>query len=85
MHLQTKTKTNREMSLLYKKEEDVVYEVSIKKPSLVEDGKEPIIELRFIADCGKHGCWESMDYYKLTPKRLLEILQSFDDYEEHEL
>ncbi len=79
------------MSLLYKKEEDVVYYVTVKKPSsvhgdivLTESGENPI-ELRFIADCGKHGCRENMDYYKLTPKRLLEVLQSFEDYEEHEL
>jgi hypothetical protein len=73
------------MSLLYKKEEDVVYEVTIKKPSLVEVGVEPIIEFSFIADCGKHGCWETMGYYKLTPKRLLEVIHSFEDYEEHEI
>ena len=79
------------MSLLYKKAEDVVYEVSIKKSSLVHgdvvltESGENTIELRFIADCGKHGCWENMGYYKLTPKRLQQILYSFDDYEEHEL
>ena len=78
------------MSLLYKKAEDVVYEVSIKKRvhgdvEILTESGENTIELSFIADCGKHGCWETMDYYKLTPKRLLEILQSFEDCEEHEL
>ena len=67
------------MSLLYKKPEDLTYIVYSWKD---KDGK---LTLDFYADCGKHGTLEMLAGYKLTPKRLLEILQERDDYKEEEL
>jgi hypothetical protein len=57
------------MSLLYKDRKDVITSVDIKQV----DGK---VVLDFSADCGKFGTDEMLDGYTLTPKRLLEILQS---------
>lgn len=67
------------MSLLYKNPEDVTYLVDTWKD---KDGR---LILDFYADCGKHGTLEMMAGYKLTPKRLLEILQDRDDYKDDEL
>lgn len=66
------------MSLLYKKREELEYKVDIDQ----EDG---IIRFMFWANCGKHGTDEVLDGYNLSPKRLLDILQDRDDYQEHEL
>ena len=44
-----------------------------------------ILELDFYSDCGKFGADELLDSYKLTPKRLLQILQKHEGYEESEL
>ena len=57
------------MSLLYKDRKDVITSVDIKQV----DGK---VVLDFSADCGKFGTDEMLDGYTLTPKRLLEILES---------
>lgn len=61
------------MSLLYKKESDLIYKVEVKT---LPDGK---IVLQFSADCGKFGTEESLDEYELTVKELLAILQKHDD------
>ena len=66
------------MSLLYKDPKDLKYFADI-----IEIDDKIIID--FYADCGKHGTLEMMAGYKLTPKRLLEILQDRDDYKDHEL
>ena len=66
------------MSLLYKNKEDVTTTVVIKR----EEGK---IGLEFSADCGQFGTDEMLDAYSLTPERLLEILQEYDYYLDHEL
>jgi hypothetical protein len=65
------------MSLLYKDRKDVITSVDIKE----KDGK---IILDFSADCGKFGTDEMLDGYTLTPKRLLEILQSREDITDEE-
>ena len=67
------------MSLLYKNPEDVTIEVDIK----ILPTKE--IEFDFSADCGKFGTDELIDYYKLTPKRLLEILNKEKNYSDNEI
>ena len=66
------------MSLLYKPKEEQTLNCKIKQ----EDGK---IVLDFYSDCGKFGTYEMLDGYKLTPERLLQILQDRDDYYEDEL
>ncbi len=66
------------MSLLYKNKEDVIYSCYMKQ----ENGK---IHLEFWSDCGKHGTDEILAEYKLTPKRLLSILNDRDDYHDDEL
>ena len=66
------------MSLLYKPKEEQVTTCEIKQ----KDGK---IVLYFYSDCGKFGTDEMLDSYKLTPERLLQILQDRDDYSEDEL
>ena len=66
------------MSLLYKPKEEQTTTCEIKQ----EDGK---IVLDFYSDCGKFGTDEMLDGYKLTPERLLQILQDRDDYSENEL
>lgn len=68
------------MGILYKNKEDVTTSVDIVK----KDGS---VEFLFSADCGKHGMDEMLDGYKLTPSRLLEILQSkeVDFYTEDEI
>tara|TARA_R110002167_G_scaffold70194_1_gene197658 strand:- start:584 stop:781 length:198 start_codon:yes stop_codon:yes gene_type:complete len=63
---------------LYKNKEDVTTTVVIKR----EEGK---IELEFSADCGKFGTDEMLDAYSLTPERLLEVLQEYDNYLDNEL
>ena len=44
-----------------------------------------VLELRFFSDCGKFGTEEILDEYKLTPERLLQILQEYEGYSEDEL
>lgn len=66
------------MSLLYKPKEEQTTTCEIKQ----EDG---IIILDFYNDGGKFGIEECLDGYRLTPQRLLSILQSVDNYTEEEL
>ena len=66
------------MSLLYKTKEEQTTTCEIKQ----ECGK---IILEFYSDGGKFGTDEMLDGYKLTPERLLQILQDRDDYSEDEL
>ena len=63
---------------LYKNKEDVITTVVIKR----EEGK---IGLEFSADCGTFGADEMLDGYTLTPERLLEVLQEYDNYLDNEL
>lgn len=67
------------MSLLYPKEENIIYSVEIKRFS---DG---LVNLFFTSNGGKFGTDETLAEYNLTPKRLLEILNDRDDYKENEL
>ena len=60
------------MSLLYKKESDLKYQVEVKT---LPDGK---VVLQFSADCGKFGTEEILDEYEFTVKELLSILQKHD-------
>ena len=66
------------MSLLYKEKKDVIISVEVIR-------KEDIVEFIFLADCGENGTHEIIDGYKLTPKRLMAILQDRKDYSEDEL
>lgn len=66
------------MSLLYKPKQDRITTCEIKQ----EDGN---IVLDFSSNCGKFGTDEMLDRYRLTPERLLQILQDRDDYSEDEL
>lgn len=68
------------MSLLYKNKEDITYSVDIKPRD-----SQGYVYLEFYADCGKFGTDEMLAGYKLTPERLLEILQDRDDYTDKEL
>ncbi len=60
------------MSLLYKKESDLKYQVEVKP---FPDGK---VALQFSANCGKFGTDEMLDEYEFTVKELLSILQKYD-------
>ena len=66
------------MSLLYKDKDKQTLTVQ------VEELENKTIDLTFWQDCGKFGASEIMDWYKLTPERLLFILQSFEGYTEEE-
>tara|TARA_R110000744_G_scaffold5086_1_gene17914 strand:- start:294 stop:494 length:201 start_codon:yes stop_codon:yes gene_type:complete len=66
------------MSLLYKPKK----EQKTTCNTFLKDGK---INLDFWKDCGKFGNDEMLDQYKLTPERLLQILQDRDDYSDDEL
>tara|TARA_R110000751_G_scaffold85111_1_gene169982 strand:- start:366 stop:749 length:384 start_codon:yes stop_codon:yes gene_type:complete len=44
-----------------------------------------VLKLEFSKDCGKFGTDEVLDGYTLTPERLLEILQEYENYTEDEL
>lgn len=67
------------MSLLYKDKDKQILTVQ------VEELEDKTIDLMFWKDCGKHGAHEIIDWYNLTPERLMFVLQSFDDYTEEEL
>lgn len=67
------------MSLLYKKEKDQIYKVEIK-----QETSKDAVELLFWSDFGKFGTDEILDGYKLTPKRLLQILQEREDIKDAE-
>ena len=63
------------MSLLYKNKKDQTLTCNTY-------GK---VHIDFWKDCGKFGTDEMLDQYKLTPERLLQILQDRDDYSDDEL
>ena len=69
------------MSLLYKKEEDQTLMISIR----ILGNPTKYVDITFSQDAGKYGTIEIIDAYKLTPKRLLDILQDREDYTEDEL
>ena len=71
-------KKAQKSSLIYKQKEQRKVTVEIKE----EDNK---IILDFWSDCGKFGTDEPLDFYKLTPERLLSILQERNDYSEDEI
>ncbi len=64
----------------------MIYKDILDQEVTVEIDKiDGILELDFYSDCGKFGTDELLDIYKLTPKRLLEILQNYENYKENEL
>lgn len=69
------------MSILYKKPEDLTYNIDFKQ---LGDGR---LQISFSADCGKFGTEEPLDEYFLTVKQLLSILQKSElcDYCKSEL
>ena len=67
------------MSILYKSENEQTFKVEIKQETIKDD-----VELLFWSDCGKFGTDEILDAYKLTPKRLLQILQERNDIKDAE-
>ena len=56
-------------------------------PTLKVDIKQEKGKVQFIfeSDCGKFGTDEMLDYYNLSPERLLQILQEREDYTEDEM
>jgi len=66
------------MSLLYKDQKDITVSVAIRQL----DGQ---VEVEFSSNCGKFGTDEMLAAYNLTPARLLDILSSTKDYEDHEI
>lgn len=66
-------------SLLYKPKEEQTISLNVKQLPYKK------IELLFQSDGGKFGTHEMLAEYKLTPKRLLQILQDRDDYSEDEI
>lgn len=67
------------MSILYTPKDKQVLKIDIVKDF------EGNIVMYFEKDIGKHGVDETIDAYKLTPERLLNILQDRDDYTDEEL
>lgn len=66
------------MSIIYKNKKDMITSVEV-------ENNNGIIKLEFSKDCGVFGTDEILDSYNLTPERLLEILQSYNYYKEHEI
>lgn len=66
------------MEILYKDPKDIIISVDIKKIN-------GLIEIDFTSDCGKFRTDENLTGYKLTPERLLNILNSVKDYTDNEL
>jgi hypothetical protein len=67
------------MSLLYKPKEEQTIKIEI------ETSKDYSIFLDFYSDCGKFGTDEYLAGYKLSPKRLLQIIQEREDITDEEL
>ena len=67
------------MSTLYKPKEEQIVEVEIK----VLDDKKVVFD--FYSDCGKFGTFEALAGFKLTPERLLQILQEIENITDEEL
>lgn len=63
------------MSLLYKDEKDLVYEVEIRSKHSIPQAYIDKITFIFSNDGGKFGTHEILDEHELTPLELLEILQ----------
>jgi len=64
----------------------MIYKDILDQDVTVEIDKiDGVLEIDFYSDCGKFGTDEIIDGYKLTPKRLLEILQEHEEYLEIEL
>lgn len=61
---------------MYNKESEITCDIAIQEGKII---------MNFYSEGGKFGTEERLDEYKLTPKRLLEILQDRDDYSENEL
>jgi hypothetical protein len=65
------------MSLLYKPKEEQTVTCEIFQVN----GR---VIIDFYSDCGKFGTTEGLDGFKISPERLLQILQDRDDYSENE-
>lgn len=66
--------------MLYKDEKDLIYEADIKHRKNTDD-----IEIVFYSDCGKFGAEEMLAAFKLTPKRLLSVLNDRQDLTDDEI
>lgn len=66
------------MSLLYKPKSEQTVELEFE---ILEDNK---IVLDFYSDCGKFGTQEPLAGFKLTPERLLQILNEREDLTDEE-
>jgi hypothetical protein len=66
------------MSLLYKDPKDVIYSVDIWERESESDW----ITLEFYSDCGKHGMDEALVDYRITPLKLLRLLQDNEEKED---
>jgi hypothetical protein len=66
------------MSLLYKPKEEQTVEVEVE----VLFNKKVVFD--FYSDCGKFGTDEALAGFKLTPERLLQILQEREDITDEE-
>jgi hypothetical protein len=66
------------MSLLYKRKEEQTIELEFE----VLDDKSVVLD--FYSDCGKFGMDEALAGFKLTPARLLQILQEREDITDKE-
>lgn len=67
------------MSLLYKDKKDITTFVEFKEGDI-----ENSVSINFYNDGGKFGTMESLDSFKLTPERLLQILQEREDITDDE-
>ena len=65
--------------MLYKPKEKQTVEVQLTVH------KDKTISLDFSSDCGKFGTDEMLSGYRLTAKRLMQILHDRDDYTDNEL
>jgi hypothetical protein len=66
------------MSLLYKPKEEQTIELELE----VLDDKSVVLD--FYSDLGKFGMYEALAGFKLTPTRLLQILQEREDITDEE-
>jgi len=61
------------MSILYKKQEDIKYRVTIKEVKSSDN-----VIFTFDADCGKFHTWEVIDEVEMTPLELLNRIRGCD-------
>jgi hypothetical protein len=66
------------MSLLYVDEKDRELNIEVFWAN-------DLVWIQFESNYGKHGTFEPIANYKLTPQRLLQILNDRDDYTDNEL